>query len=78
MPDTSVPQLARKIYLEHREAIDLISSHKPDWKAEAKQWLREAVAQQPEWKLDVEDTKLKSEASGSRLHRQSNESNPAT
>ncbi len=55
MPETSVPQLARKIYLEHREAIDLIVAHKPDWVAEAKQWLKEAVAQHREWRLDKED-----------------------
>ena len=54
MPDTSVPQLARKIYLEHKEAIDTIVANKPDWTAEAKQWFKEAVAQRREWKLDVE------------------------
>ena len=56
MPETSLPQLARKIYLEHREAMDLIIAHKPDWVAEAKQWLKEAVAQHPKWKLDLEGT----------------------
>ena len=55
MPETSVSQLARRIYLEHREAIDQITSYKPDWVSEAKQWLKEAVAQQ-QWILDVEDT----------------------
>ena len=54
MPETSVSQLARRIYLEHREAIDQITSHKPNWVSEAKQWLKEAVAQQ-QWILDVED-----------------------
>ena len=54
MPETSVSQLARSIYLEHREAIDLIAANKPDWVAEAKQWLREAVAQQENWELDLE------------------------
>ena len=54
MPDTSLPQLARRIYLEHREAMDQIIAHKPDWVAEAKQWLKEAVAQHREWKLDLE------------------------
>ena len=55
MSETSVAQLARKIYLEHREAIDEIVDHKPDWVAEAKPWFKEAVAKRPEWKLDVED-----------------------
>ena len=56
MPETSVSQLARKIYLEHREAIDQIIDNQPDWVAEAKQWLKEAVAQQQEWILDLEDS----------------------
>ena len=56
MPETSVPQLARKIYLEHREAIDHIITHKPDWVAEFKQWLKEAIEQQQEWVLDLEET----------------------
>ncbi len=52
MPETSVPQLARRIYLEHREAIDQIIAHKPDWVAEARQWLKEAVAKHCCWKFD--------------------------
>ena len=55
MPDTSLPQLARRIYLEHREAMDQIIAHKPDWVAEAKFMLREAVAKHTFWKLDRED-----------------------
>lgn len=55
MPETSVPQLARKIYLEHREAIDQIIAHKPDWVAESKQWLKEAIEQQQDWVLDLEE-----------------------
>lgn len=57
MPETSVSQLARSIYLEHREAIDLIAANKPDWAAEAKQWLREAIARQEKWILDHEDSR---------------------
>ena len=54
MPETSVSQLSRRIYLEHREAIDLIAANKPDWVAEAKQRLQEAVARQENWELDLE------------------------
>ena len=54
MPETSISQLARRIYLEHWEAIDLIASNRPNWVAEAKQWLKEVVAWQDEWALDVE------------------------
>ena len=42
MPETSVSQLAHRIYLEHREAVDLLVQHRPDWVAETKQWLKEA------------------------------------
>ena len=58
MPETSVSQLARKIYLEHREAMDLLVANRPDWVAEAKQMLREAIAEHPEWILDVEGSNL--------------------
>ncbi len=55
MPETSLSQLARKTYLEHKEAIDLIIANVPDWVAEAKPWLREAITQQPGWLPDLED-----------------------
>ena len=48
-------QLAREIYLEHREAIELIYRHRPDYVAESKQIFKEAVAQQKGWTLDKED-----------------------
>ena len=54
MSETSIPQLARRIYLEHREAMDKIIANKPDWVGEAKQWLKEAIELQQEWKLDAE------------------------
>ncbi len=57
MPETSLSQLARKVYLEHMEAMDLIIANMPDWVAEAKPWLREAIAQQPGWLLDLENEK---------------------
>ena len=54
MPESSIEQLARRIYLEHREAIDQIVANKPDWMAETKQWLKEAIEGQEEWALDLE------------------------
>ena len=55
VPDSSeINQLARKIYLEHREAIELIYQHKPDFVGEAKRILREAVRYQTNWSLDQE------------------------
>ena len=57
VPDNNseINRLARQIYLEHREAIDLIYGNRPDWTGEAKQILKEAVAQQEGWAIDRED-----------------------
>ena len=54
MPDTSIDQQARRIYLEHREALDRIFANKPNWIEETKPILREAVAKHPFWKLENE------------------------
>ena len=55
VPETGeIAKLARQIYLEHREAIELIYRHRPDYQGEIKQVLREAISQQESWKLDVE------------------------
>ena len=58
VPDTSVSLLARQIYLEHREAVDLLVANRPDWIVETKRILKEAVAQQPGLKLDLESPKM--------------------
>ncbi len=55
MPDTRIDQQARRIYLEHREAIDRISENKPKWVEETKPMLKEAVAKHSFWELDCED-----------------------
>ena len=54
MPDTSIDQQARRIYLEHREALDRILANKPNWIEETKPMLKEAVAKYPFWKLEHE------------------------
>ena len=55
VPDNSeINRLARKIYLEHREAIDLIYQHKPNFVDDAKLVLREAIRHQTNWSLDQE------------------------
>ena len=51
---SEVGELARQIYLEHREVIELISRHKPDYTGDIKQTLKEAISQQDGWLLDVE------------------------
>ena len=50
-----VAQLARKIYLEHREAIELLYQHKPNYRDECKQILKEAISRHTDWKLDRDD-----------------------
>ena len=55
MSDTSLNQQARRIYLEHREALDRIFANKPNWIDETKPMLKEAVAKHSFWKLDRED-----------------------
>ena len=54
MPE-SLSQLARRTYLEHRDAMDLIIANKPNWGTEARPWLKAKIAQQPEWLLDSTD-----------------------
>ena len=51
---SEVGELARQIYLEHREVIELISRHKPDYSAEIRQILKEAISQQDGWLIDTE------------------------
>ena len=55
MPETSLDQQARRIYLEHWEAIERIVANKPDWIGDAKTMLKEAIAKHSFWKLDRED-----------------------
>ena len=55
MPDTDLNRQARRIYLEHWEAIEHIFANKPNWKDETKCMLRKAVAKYPFWELDYED-----------------------
>lgn len=56
VPDanTNIVQLARKIYFEHRQAIELIIQCKPDFADETKPILREAIAQHQRLKFDSE------------------------
>ena len=57
VPQTSeIGRLAAEIYLEHREAIELIYQNKPDYRAATKQILKEAIAEQEDWLLCAEST----------------------
>ena len=56
VPETSVQQQARAVYLEHREAIELIYENKPDYRGELKLLLKDAIGQQHTLILDREDS----------------------
>lgn len=49
--DTSVRDLARKIYAEHSGAVELIYQHKPDHQMEVKAILSEVIQRQEGWEL---------------------------
>jgi len=53
VPDNSeINRLARKIYLEHREAIELIYQHKPDYQGDAKKIIAAALGDLGNWRVD--------------------------
>ena len=59
VPDSNeVQQIAREIYLKHREAIDLIIKYKPDFEVETKEFFRQAIEQEQGWVLDAEAPKV--------------------
>ena len=57
VPETSLKQLARKIYLQHRDAIELINQYKPDYIAEAKTLFKEAISRQASWTVTYEQNR---------------------
>lgn len=50
-----ITRIAREIYLEHRDAIELIYQNRPNYRAGIKQALKEAIADQKGWCLERED-----------------------
>ena len=59
VPDSNeVQQIAREIYLKHREAIDLIIKYKPDFEAETKEFFRQAIEQEQDWVWDSDAPKI--------------------
>lgn len=53
VPDTNtnISELARQIYLEHRDAIELIYRHKPDFIREAKEEFKKAINRRKDWNI---------------------------
>lgn len=46
-----IQQLARQIYLEHRDAVERVQKSKPDYQREIKQRLEEAINERDDWTL---------------------------
>ena len=51
--NTNIRYLARKVYLEHRTAIELLMECKPDYLAEMQQMFREAITEHKGWLLTL-------------------------
>ena len=49
VPDTNVQQLATRIYLQHREAVDLIIRHREAYIEDLKQFCKEAIMEHGHW-----------------------------
>ena len=53
VPDTTIASMATRLYLQHREAIDLIFKHREAYIEDLMQFCREAVMQQGDWVVDA-------------------------
>lgn len=58
VPSTELRAAATRIYLRHREAIDLIIRYKDSYVAELKEIFREAIEHQGDWKVVPRPEKL--------------------
>ena len=58
VPDARVQQMATRIYLQHREALDLIIRHREAYIGDLKEFCEEAILQQEGWILDSPQEKL--------------------
>ena len=58
VPKTNVAEMATRIYLQHREAIDLIIRHREAYIEDLKEFCKEAIGQQSGWILDSPQEKL--------------------
>ena len=51
VPDTEMKRLATRIYLQHREAIELIYRHKEDYIGDLSKICSKAIDRQESWEL---------------------------
>ena len=57
VPETSeIGKLATEVYLEHRDAIEFINRHKPDYRTGIKEIIKEAIREQKGWVLCAESS----------------------
>ena len=55
MSDSEIAQLCRKIYKQHRQAIDLIYEHKPDFQLEIADFLQQLIQEDQEHNIEKDD-----------------------
>ena len=59
VPNTEMKQMATRIYLQHREAIDLIDSHKEAYIDDLREICKEAIGCKESWQIIGEQTEKK-------------------
>jgi len=50
--ESEIAELARRLYIKHRRALDLIYEHRPDRQSEVAEILRETIRQEPTLEMD--------------------------
>ena len=61
LDNSEIRQLARKIYIQHRDAVELIYRHKPDYHEETQQILKEVILENLDgvvWDSDNKNTNI--------------------
>ena len=59
VPDTEIKQMATRIYLQHREAIDIINHHKEAYIDDLREICKEAIGCQESWEFIGESAEKK-------------------
>jgi hypothetical protein len=59
MSDSEIAQLCRKIYKQHRQAIDLIYEHRPDFQLEISDYLQQLIEENQDKEIEKDDCSKK-------------------
>ncbi|KAM3110013.1 PDDEXK-like family protein [Phormidesmis sp. 146-33] len=59
MSDSEIANLCRKIYKQHRQALDLIYEHRPDWQSEISDFLQQLIQNNQEHDIEKDDCNKK-------------------